>query len=113
MTAGPSITSESVVVQAPDQLTSDLSEEAVVLNLRDGVYYGLDAVGARIWELLSEPRAVAEVRDTLVAEYEVDRERCEQDLITLVSDLAENGLVEVRPAGSAVAGEPSAGGSGT
>ena len=103
------ITADSVVVQAPDQLSSDLSGEAVVLDLGEGIYYGLDEVGARIWELVKEPRAVGDVRDRLLAEYDVERDRCEQDVIALVSELAENGLVEVRAGGSAVSGKADSG----
>jgi Coenzyme PQQ synthesis protein D (PqqD) len=93
----PELTLDSVVVQAPEQLSSGLGGEAVLLDLREGVYYGLDSVGARIWELVQEPRSVADVRDTLLAEYEVEPERCEQDVVRLLTDLAEHGLVEVRP----------------
>src|SRR2546430_12237463 len=45
------------------------------------VYYSLDAVGSRIWALVQSPRSVREIRDTLLAEYDVPAERCERDLL--------------------------------
>jgi hypothetical protein len=85
----------SSVVASKDQVFSDLGGEVAILHLKAGVYYGLDAVGARIWDLIQEPRFVEEVLDVLVSEYEVEPGRCESDLITLLQRLAEEGLIEV------------------
>ena len=69
----------------------------VILNFADEVYYGLDGVGARVWELLGEPRTLAELRDAVTAEYEVDAATVEADLQELLEDLATRRLVEVLP----------------
>jgi hypothetical protein len=66
-----------------------------MLNLKNGVYYGLDPVGARIWNLIQQPRTVSEVLQILLREYEVDAERCERDLLELLQRLAAEGLIEV------------------
>jgi hypothetical protein len=83
-------------VAAKDQASSDLGGEMAILDLKAGVYYGLDAVGARIWSLIQEPRTVNEIRDILLEEYEVEPEHCERDLLALLRRLADEGLVEVR-----------------
>jgi hypothetical protein len=69
--------------------------EAVILGLADEVYYGLDGAGALVWSLLAEPRTVAELRDAVVAEYEVDAETAGRDLVRLLDELRERRLVEV------------------
>jgi len=89
------ITTSSIVVAAPDQVSSDLAGEAVILNLATGMYYGLDEVGARVWSLLQQPCAVGALRDAILAEYDVEPERCEQDLLALLADLESAKLVEV------------------
>ncbi len=86
----------SSVVVTRDQVSTDLGDEVAVLHLKAGMYYGLDAVGARIWSLIQEPRTVEEIRDALLSEYEVEPERCESDLIALLQSLADAELVEVR-----------------
>jgi hypothetical protein len=91
----------SLVVAAKEQISSDLGGEAVILNLKTGVYHGLDAVGARIWNLLQEPRNVNDIRDALLNEYEVEPDRCERDLLALLQQLADSGLIEVRNATAA------------
>ena len=50
------ISDRSVVVATKDQVSCDLAGEAAILNIKSGVYYGLDPVGARIWTLMQEPR---------------------------------------------------------
>jgi hypothetical protein len=54
-----------------------------------------------VWNLLREPRRVEEILETLVAEYEVDPASCEADLLALLKNLHEEGLIEVRDAGAA------------
>lgn len=90
------ISTNSVVVAAKDQVSSDLGGETVILNLSSGVYFGLDLVGSHIWNLIQEPRRVAEVRDSILEEYEVEPDRCEADLLALLGQLQDDGLVEVR-----------------
>ena len=92
---GPGLTTLSIVRQADCQSSCELGEERVLLNVETGIYYGLDAVGARIWELIDEPRAVEDVRDVLVKEFDVDAATCEADLLALLRDLAAAGLVQV------------------
>jgi hypothetical protein len=83
-------------VAADDLLVTEFGAELVVLNLRDGVYYGLEDVGARIWQLIQEPVTVAAICDVVASEYDVERVNCETDTRALLGELAARGLVEVR-----------------
>jgi Coenzyme PQQ synthesis protein D (PqqD) len=87
---------ESVLVVAKDQISCDLSGEAAILDLKSGVYYGLNAMGAFIWNQIQEPKSIAEVRDAIMDKYEVDAERCENDLMHLLGELVSRGLVELK-----------------
>lgn len=90
------ITTTSVVVASSDQVSSDLAGESILMSLRTGMYYGLDEVGARVWELVREPRLVSDIRDVIAGEYEVERDRCERDILGLLRELAAQGLIEVK-----------------
>jgi hypothetical protein len=85
---------ESRVVVSKDQVSCDLGGEAAVLNLKNGVYYGLDPVGARVWQLIQEPKTLAQIRDVLKAEYDVETAQLEADIRDLLEQLAEQGLIE-------------------
>ena len=83
------------IVASQEQLSCNFGPGAAILNLKNGIYYGLDPVGARVWNLLQQPRTVAELRDILAAEYDADGVRLESDIRDLLSRLAENELVEI------------------
>jgi hypothetical protein len=85
----------STVMAAPGQVSCEVAGEAVILNASQGVYFGLDPIGARVWNLLREPVAVGDILDTLLSEYEVPVDQCQADLLELLNDLALNGLIVV------------------
>jgi len=91
----PAITLRSTVVRTKDQVSSDLSVETILLSLRSGMYYGLQEVGARIWELAQQPIRVADMRDAIAREYEVESDRCERDVLAFLRQLATEGLIDV------------------
>jgi hypothetical protein len=85
-----------VVCASANHMASRIGDELAVLDLDRSVYYGLDPVGARIWELLQAPIALSAVRDAMVAEFEVDPAVAGADLIALVEQLRKQQLVTVR-----------------
>jgi len=89
------LSEKATVVVSRDQISSNLGGEAAILNLKNGVYYGLDPVGARVWALIQQPRTIAELRDILAAEYDVATPQLEADLLELLGNLAGMELVEV------------------
>jgi hypothetical protein len=86
-------TLDSRVVASDEQVHTSLGDEAVILGLGDGVYYGLDAVGARVWSLIAAPRRVSEIVGAVTEEFDVAPERCEQDVLALLGELAEHRLI--------------------
>jgi hypothetical protein len=73
----------------------------VILGADAGQYFGLNEVGARIWELVQAPVQVSAICATVCLEYEVAREHCERDVLELLADLRAKGLLDVRADASA------------
>jgi hypothetical protein len=86
-------TSDSCVVVSDEQVSTSLGDETVILGMGDGVYYGLDAVGARVWALLASPRRVSELVSAVTREFDVRPERCEHDVLALLDELFERQLI--------------------
>jgi hypothetical protein len=76
-----------------DVLFQDLNGEGVLLNLRTGVYFGLDRVGTRFWQLLESHSLVSDLVEAVVAEFDVTAEQCARDLMALTADMQQHGLV--------------------
>jgi hypothetical protein len=72
-----------------------MAGETVVLDMKSGMYYGMGAVAALIWSILDEPRSLDEIQAAVLAEYDIDQESCERDVIAFVDALKSAGLVEV------------------
>ena len=87
---------DSLISVSSNKVTANLVDEMVILDSDSGIYYGLNPVGSRIWELIQEPKTVKQVRDALLAEYDVEPERCENDILTLLQDLLTNELIVVQ-----------------
>jgi hypothetical protein len=79
----------------PDVLVSEVGGELVMLNLASEGYFGLDAVGARLWAALTTSDSIQKAHDTLLEEYDVTAEQLRRDLEELIGRLVEQGLVEV------------------
>ena len=86
-------TRDSFVVVSDEQVSTSLGDETVILGMRDGVYYGLDAVGARVWALVASPQRVSDLVEAIGREFDVAPERCERDLLALLEELSERQLV--------------------
>ena len=88
----------SLLIVSKDQvsatLTPDPTEAIVILSLKDGMYYELKEVAARVWSLIQQPCSIQSIYDVLLEEYEVEAERCEADLTALLEDLFRRGLIE-------------------
>jgi hypothetical protein len=69
------------------------ADNFVMMSVAHGRYYGLDAVGGRIWELLGAPRTVAAICSALGEEFEVDDETCRGDVLGFIADLVERGII--------------------
>ena len=83
-------------VTIPSQVMArQVGDEQVILDLASGTYYGLDPVGARIWQLLVDGKTLQQARDIMLAEYEVSMEDIDRDLDLLVSSLCEKRLIEM------------------
>lgn len=90
------IRKSSVVAVAPDQVSSKLVDESVILNLKTGMYYGLNEVGASIWQLLQQPKTVADICAAILQEYEVEAAQCEADVFALLQDMLSAQLIVVQ-----------------
>jgi hypothetical protein len=89
------LTINSIVVVADEVVSCDLDGETAILDVKDGIYYGLDPVGAKIWNLIQKPILLEEVIKIILDEYEVNKDQCTNDIFELMEELLGNRLVKV------------------
>lgn len=88
------IDSSSIVV-SDDVVSCDLDGEAAILNIESGIYFGLDPIGSKIWNSIQNPCKISNLVNMIMSEFDVEEEKCENDVIELINELIENGLAKV------------------
>jgi hypothetical protein len=79
---------------SPEVLSSKIDEEVVLMSIEAGYYFGLEPVGSRIWEILSEkPATFDELVTQLMDEYDVDMETCQNDVKSFIDDMVSKKLI--------------------
>jgi hypothetical protein len=91
----------TTVVASREQVGSELGNEAMILNLKDGIYYGLDEIGVVIWRCIQTPCTIAAICEAIEARYAVEPDVCERDVIRVLDHLRSVGLVEIPDAPAA------------
>lgn len=76
-------------------MTRRVDDELVILDVSSGQYFGLNAVGASIWDRLEREATSEELVDMVVAEYDVARDQAAADVGALVRQLVDAGLVSM------------------
>lgn len=88
------VTEHSTVVVTPGLTAADLGGEAVVLDPHTGRYYGLNELGARIFELAQKPRSVERIMAALLQEYDVEESQLQADLLAFLREMESRRLIE-------------------
>lgn len=89
---------ELVASRKSGLIEAEVDGEMVALHVENGTCYGFNGTATRIWAMLGEPKRVSELRDALLAEYDIDADTCESQLIELLRELERDGLVELQSA---------------
>ena len=76
-------------------LAQELAGETVLLDLASESFFGLDEVSTRVWQLLRSGNGQAQLVETLLDEYEVEREVLEKDVGQLLGRLCDAGLITI------------------
>ena len=76
-----------------DVLLTDVEDEMVLLDMRNGQYYGLNNVGCEILKLITERKTVAEIEVEISRRYQIDKQAAQIDIAELISDLLKQNLL--------------------
>lgn len=79
----------------PDMLSAEIGGEAIMMSIEKGAYFGLNPVATRIWDLIEQPKNVAELIQTITDEYEVSAEQAADDVQGFVADMIERGIAQL------------------
>jgi hypothetical protein len=87
---------KQTIAFSPGVISQEVAGETVMLDLESECYFGLDAVGTRIWQLIRDSGDLQTIYNTLLEEYEVEEARLRADLEALLTQACERGLITLQ-----------------
>lgn len=90
------ITKNSVIERNPDMLASAIDDELVLLSVSNSKYYGMDDIGTEIWNKLDKATKVEDIVEQILAEYDIQKTKLENDIIEYLKELSKNNIIKVK-----------------
>lgn len=81
------------ILRSDELVEANIDDDKVMMSVESGLYFGLDAVASRVWELLEKPLNVSELVDILTQEFDVDATQCLEDIEPFINTLHEHKLI--------------------
>lgn len=78
---------------SPEAFENRVGDETVLLHLGNGTYYGLDAVGTVMWEMLKQGMVPRQICHAIAESYEIPLDQVETDARRFLSDLKDHCIV--------------------
>ena len=89
------ITLTTVVYHDPEMVSAPMDDELVMFSLEHGMYYGLDNIASVIWQRTEQPTSVEDLCNSLLDEFDVDRDTCQRETLELLNWLFTQDLVKI------------------
>jgi len=86
---------ETKIVGNTSVVFNEMDGEIIMMSIDKGEFYGINSLGSRIWQMLETPKAVSEVCDALLPDFDVTREQCEKDILFFLNRLAEKEVIKI------------------
>jgi hypothetical protein len=74
-------------------ISGRLHDELVMMDIDQGMYFSLNPVATRIWDLLEEASGVDELCSKLIEEFDVDAGQCEKEVSDYLNEMLKLGLI--------------------
>jgi hypothetical protein len=91
----PVISEQDLIARRDEVIAVDLQGRTVILDVDSGLFYQLNAVGTRIWEMLDAPSTVPHLCNRLQDKFDVEAETCRRDVTDFVQRLVASRLIEM------------------
>ena len=74
-------------------LAALVGEELVMMSAESGAYLGLNDVGAKVWEIIDQPKALSDICEGLAREFETTPQACQPEVEAFLTELEARGAV--------------------
>lgn len=82
-----------LIRKSTDWLCARAGDEVMMMSASQGTYIGLNAIGARIWDLLDTATDVDTICAALLAEFEVEEPQCRTEVEAFLTELERQNAI--------------------
>lgn len=90
------LTANSIIQRDSEVIAAEADQDLIMVSIATGHYYGVSDVARQIWEAIEHPKKVSDLIDDLVTSYHVDLPTCENQTLSFLEALREEGLLQVK-----------------
>ena len=90
------LTLNSIIQRDPEVIAAEADQDLVMVSISSGNYYGLTDVGREIWDAIGHPKRISDLIDDLTAIYHIDSSSCEDQTLSFLETLLDEGLLQVK-----------------
>jgi hypothetical protein len=90
------LTLSSIIQRDSDVICSEADQDLIMVSIAKGCYYGLSDVAREIWDAIEHPKRVSDLVGGLRASYDVNPSLCEEQTLSFLEALLEEGLLQVK-----------------
>lgn len=84
---------KTIILRNPEIMHNDIDGEAVMMSIEQNSFYGIDEIGTQIWNFLENPTTPEKIITEMMQHYNVEREKCESDLMNFLNEILNNKLI--------------------
>jgi Coenzyme PQQ synthesis protein D (PqqD) len=92
------LTLNSIIQRSPEVIAAEADQDLVMVSIATGYYYGVSDVAREIWDAIGSPKRISDLVDDLTANYEIDSSSCEEQTLSFLNALLDEGLLQVEDA---------------
>ena len=95
------LTLNSIIQRDPEIIAAEADQDLVMVSIATGFYYGVSDVAREIWDAIEQPKRVSDLVDELKAGYSVNPALCEEQTLSFLKALLDEGLLKLKDGPSA------------
>jgi len=92
------LTLNSTIQRNNEIIAAEADQELIMVSLATGYYYGVSDVAREIWDAIGSPKKISDLVDDLTSKFEIDSRSCEEQTLSFLSALLDEGLLQVKDA---------------
>jgi hypothetical protein len=92
------LTLNAIIQRNSEVIAAEVDQDLIMVSVVTGHYYGVSDVAREIWDTIEQPKRISDLVNDLTASYNIDPASCEEQTLSFLEALLNEGLLQVEDA---------------